>query len=522
MFCSAKEGFYKVGDGVRREDGRHLFCLLFLFLVGSGIRVYFLFDPMRFDETYTFVHFAGKPLCIGLTDYHSSNNHPLHTLLVHACYLLLGNKPWVVRLPALAAGILIMPAAYAAIRMFYNKDAALMTLGLAAVSSKLVEYSVNARGYTLLCLMFLLILTLAGNLRQSLDWRAWLLFALLSALGAYTAPLMLLPFGVVVIWLFLSIMLEKAAPRGPSQCPLPEGEGVLRADLLKRLATAIVITGLLTLGFYLPFFIVSGPASVLAHEFLKPLSWTEFAREFLVFLGRVWSEWHRDFPAGLDYVLAVGVVISTAFHKRLARFRVPIAPVAIAWPIALATAQRALLSQGDRSRLWFFMLPLYFGLASAGISYLLQLIPRRIYRDIAVAIVCIVVPLWLGMRTVGSRSVSGDWGTVKDASQVAAFLKDYLRPTDAVVAVHRSASIFEYYLSVHGIDKRFNQFPPETSRIILITDESKGVRTEDILEESGASLAGNLRRIFPDYSEPRLVRRYDSASIYEFYKIHPR
>ena len=52
------------------------------------------------------------------------------------------------RLPALIAGILLIPATYLLFRVISNNLAALLSSALVAVSSPLIEFSTNARGYT--------------------------------------------------------------------------------------------------------------------------------------------------------------------------------------------------------------------------------------------------------------------------------------------------------------------------------------------------------------------------------------
>ena len=101
--------FYKAA---REEDRVHLCALLVILLLTIGLRLFFLFQPMRYDEANTFIQYASKPLYVRPSDYSLPNNHLFHTFLVHTAYLLLGNKPWVIRLPALIAGILLAPASY--------------------------------------------------------------------------------------------------------------------------------------------------------------------------------------------------------------------------------------------------------------------------------------------------------------------------------------------------------------------------------------------------------------------------
>jgi len=243
-----KQHFHRA---INKEDKIHLLTIFIIIIIAIVVRICFLFQPMRYDEAFTFTYFASKPLYIGLSSYIEPNNHLFHTLLVHIAYLFLGNKPWVIRLPALISGILLVPASYLLIRKFYNKYAALLTIAIIASSSYLIEYSTNARGYSLLCLIFLLIITLAIYLKQSTNQAAWLTFALLCALGFYTVPIMLLPFGIVIMWLFLSSIIKDI--------------NITRSLMFKNLLVYSIIIVLLTLILYLPVILTSGVESIVAH-----------------------------------------------------------------------------------------------------------------------------------------------------------------------------------------------------------------------------------------------------------------
>jgi uncharacterized membrane protein len=74
---------------------------------------------------------------------------------------------WTVRLPALAAGITLIPASYVVARALYDRRAGLCAAALVAAFGPLVDYSVNGRGYTLGALLVLAALWLAGRLLTS-------------------------------------------------------------------------------------------------------------------------------------------------------------------------------------------------------------------------------------------------------------------------------------------------------------------------------------------------------------------
>jgi hypothetical protein len=138
-------------DGLRLTSMTRLDALAVAapMLLAVGLRLAFLNQPMRYDEALTFNEFASRPLYYGLSFYPDPNNHLLNTLLVHITSTVLGPQPWVLRLPAFAAGVLLVPATYALTHLLYGRPAAFLGAVLVAVSSYVVEYSTNSRGYTL-------------------------------------------------------------------------------------------------------------------------------------------------------------------------------------------------------------------------------------------------------------------------------------------------------------------------------------------------------------------------------------
>ncbi len=195
---------------MRSETGMHTALFLGIFAIGAAIRVLFLFQPIRYDEAFTYLNFASRPWAVALSDYSWPNNHIFHTALVRASYLLFGDGVWAIRLPAFVAGALVPPATYLVVRSFYDRRGALMAMGLAAASSPLVLYSTNARGYTILTVFALVLLALARDQKVKAHPGGWIAIVVVSALGAFTLPVMLYPFGIAVGWLLATAWLDPA------------------------------------------------------------------------------------------------------------------------------------------------------------------------------------------------------------------------------------------------------------------------------------------------------------------------
>src|SRR5207245_60643 len=168
-------------------------------------------------------------------------------------YFIFGGSPWAVRLPAYIGGVLMIPAAYVAVRASNAPAAAIFTAALIAGSSILIEYSTNARGYTIMCLCCLITIAAARYAAASGNLAAWVVFVIASALGFYALPLMLYPFGTVLAW----VVLVRPA--------------VWRDTVVAAAATASIVLLL-----YLPVIAVSGWATILSNKYVAAHAWPEF------------------------------------------------------------------------------------------------------------------------------------------------------------------------------------------------------------------------------------------------------
>ncbi len=478
------------------ESSAHLGTLAVVTVVAVFVRVEFLFQPMRYDESVTYVHYGSRPWYIALTTYTAPNNHVFHSLLVHVSTTLFGGAPWAIRLPAFLAGVLLVPATYVAARAFYGKHAALIAAGLVASSSIVVEYSTNARGYTLVALCFVLLLALATRLRESWSLADWLAFALVGAIGFFTVPTMLYGYGAVVLWLAVAIW---------------QGD---RRLLLRRLAPSVVATAAFSAVLYAPLVAASGLGSLVRNEFVEPLSWDGFVDELPDSLWRTLEGWHRDIPLPLAVALGACFVLGVALHRRVSREPVSPAPIAVAFIAPVLFAQRV----APFERVWLFLVPLYLMTAAAGLGFVLRRLAPVGRREAAVAaVVAVVVAGSLAGAAVATQSVydSEDTSTFRDGAAVADVLAARLRAGDKVLVAPPADAILEYQLIRRGLDAASLLYwtaPGATRRFLVVVGERPNDYTlAQVLDDP--RLAG-LR-----LGDPTLVRRYDAARVYDVRRV---
>lgn len=408
----------RIRDEWRAASSLERAALAAVFVGAVAIRLVFLGDPMRYDETYTFQEFASQPFAVGISLYPDQNNHILNTVLAHFSIQLFGHEPWAIRLPAFLAGCAVTPAAYIAGRsLFKSRATALIGAALVATSSPLIEYSANARGYSFVVLAFLLLLALGRSLIQRDDPVLWALFALVTALGLWAVPSTLYAVATVGLWLAVETWLARRS---------------LKA--LKGLVVALVAGGLLTLLLWSPVLAVGAPGLSNNQDYTSGLG---------TVVSDTWDNWTRDMPGVVAALLLAGFVAGIALHRRIATTRLtPLAPAAVVILLALAAGR---LVQYPRT--WLFLLPLFLLTAAAGLVWALERIPQRALAPAAALVLGVVLAV-AGLTNPAIRQQ--DEG--RDAPAMTTWLGAQLRAHGGhVVAITPFNYILRYYFVEHGL-----------------------------------------------------------------------
>jgi hypothetical protein len=448
------------GASLRMQlDRRDVISVGLVMFLALGLRLAFVAQPMRYDESLTFNELASRPLYYGLSYYPDPNNHLLNTLLVHIAYAVLGNQPWVLRLPALVAGVLLAPATYALGRALYgSRGAAVLAAALVATSSYVIEYSTNSRGYTLQALCFVVMLGLVhiGTRRSSAS--ALLLAAVIAALGAYALPTML--YGVVIAVAWVLVGIRRVRPR------------------FAQLAVVGTLIAALVFLLYLPVVLISGPESLSSNRFVAPLTLPEFADQLPASLRSTWAFWNRDVLLPIAVLLVLGFAVRTVIDVRVRR--VPLGVLAVAVCLVLVGVQRV----APFERVWIFLMPLYFAIAAAGFGRL-----AWVGAPIVAAIGAFAV------LTSGSVLESGETGTFPEAEAVAMALQGRVQAEDAVVTtLPTSLPELQYYFPRAGLPTGvLVRTPDQAAHLSVVTSTSKSPTIAGWGEPRTLATAGDAR-----------------------------
>jgi len=484
---------------VRGESATHLVALAAIAVGAVALRLAFLGQPIRYDEALTFTEFASRPLYYALSYYPDPNNQLLHTLLVHVAWSLFGDAPWAVRLPAFLAGILVVPATYVVARLVYGRDAALLAAALVAASSSLVEYSTNARGYSLLTLWFLVALALAAYVAATGNRLAAVALAGAAALGFYTIPTMLYAFAVVMVWLAWALL---SLSLGLSRS---QASGQPRAGAVLTLAGVLGATALLTFLLYLPPIIVSGPENLLSNRFVTPLDATSFATDLPRSLRSTWDLWTRDLPAPVVVLLVLGFAGALVRRRALGYGGMPVALAAPVACLPLLLVQRVVPFE----RVWLFLLPVFLTTASAGLVAAARPLLRHGRPTGLLDVAAVGVAATLGALVLANGSVlaSAETGSFPGAEGVTLLLRDRLRGSDSVVTTApASLPQLQYEFRRYGMDPAaLVRDPASSDRVYLVTAPAGDV----------APLAG------AGWAAPRRLAAFPSATVYEVSRSSP-
>ncbi len=356
---------------------KYLLGLVVLTVAGAALRAVWIDHPMRYDESWGFLEYILPREISTCFIYSAPNNHVLHTLLVAAASAIGGDSPAVLRMPAFLAGVALIPATgHLATVLSGRRVAGLMAATFVACSSVLVDYSVNARGYTMLCLATVLLAErtarICRDVRSVGPWIAW---TLLAAAGLFTLPIMLYPMIVLVAAIVLQTFL------GPVN-------RAFKRLALRRTATSFIAAIAIAFLLYLPVlhftglfatrehpevrqspFVLYGVGLyvLVANPLVAPASLAASAASLPRVAAEAMTDWTRDsWPPGWT-LPAAGLLAATVtgfYRRRRVLYLLPLLlPVVL---VAITLAQRIL----PFAHVWLFALPLLLAVASCGLAEL--------------------------------------------------------------------------------------------------------------------------------------------------------
>ena len=220
--------------------------LILALIIGLIIRMTYIAGPVKSDEASTFLGYIESPNILRLFWYNTTNNHIFYNILTKILYTIFGFSLPIFRLVALSSGVLSIPIIYYICKEL-KQDGRFAAITLATFPLY-IEYSTNARGYTLQTLIFLLTLLFIIKNYSLLNKNKNNLIALFIALATLTIPTFIFVIPGIFIWLFF-INYKVSKSFGSN------------LEFLKKFGNLFLKSFLLSILFFLPIIILPGNLS---------------------------------------------------------------------------------------------------------------------------------------------------------------------------------------------------------------------------------------------------------------------
>lgn len=474
------------GETMKRRTTFYLMALGLVTVLGALLRAVHLDHPMRYDESYNYLRYVIQGPAYIATNY-LPNNHILHTLCVWGATKLAGDSPAALRIPALVAGVLLIPAtACLAWTVSRRESAALLGALAVATSSALIEYSVNARGYSMLALWVVLATQcLMTAVREPSLRGRWLWWGAAGAAGMYTVPVMALPLvGMGVFVITAAILARDRASRSALLMGLAGGTGAC--------------VGLTFLA-YLPVLLTGGirpfaQSQQMAYDVLGQQITS--VSNMLVTAGVLWVR-HASPLMMVLMASAPLIFLMTAVRERdRLRWILPVLIGVSAFVAVVATAPLP-------ARTWVFALPLLLVMVACGLS---DLASRESaagrWGGRAVQGAGILLMLLMGVRVAESETLVSEPGGLVLVEPALEACRDFGAEKCAVVAPFTPAT--GYYQSQLGLSRLAHPGSIEAERVVIVTD---GRQSLDDVWRPG--VAG-----YENFGVPQRIWQRESGSLY--------
>lgn len=471
---------------LRHESWTHFFLLMLILAAGFCVRLYLLPHEIDIDEAESFNHYVVVPLFDGIANYNDTNNHLLNTALMHVNFELFGPRLWVMRLPDMLSGVLIILATYCLGRMLFNHDIALVAAALTVSSWALIVASTSARGYGIQGLLVLVALILAAYLLRNENVVAWSLFAVAVALGFFTVPTMLYAFSGIFLWLFVTILLRKKN----------------RSGQVRNLLVFSMGAAWLTSVLYSPTLARLGLSPITGNQYVRPLAHDVFVARVPDALREIWVAWNASLDFLPPALLLILLVMGALTPLRSVIHTIPVYVPLVAVSAAIVWVQQVT----PYTRIWIFFLPLYLLLLSAGLVTVLWPIYKRWPRVQALTVLALLAFITEHTLTSLPQNYFN-----RPYEHIAEQLESDLQENDVLITYNPVMETLAYYLFHVFEDPHIYFFmenlpSPSEGRIFAVIDRWQ--QLDEVLERVA-------RHELVPGAQPDLVMQDDYLSVYE-------
>lgn len=492
---------------VAEKDPRPIYWLLgVITLIALILRLFSINRPIGYDEAYTFIYFASKHFKYILADYHAPNNHILNSLLIGISYRILGSHVWIVRLPALIASVLSVPAVYFAARRFFSLNQALAASAVLAVYPSFVHSTANGRGYMLVILFSFVLANIAGLLVKKQTSVSLLAYAITGALGFYSIPIFLYPMAGISLWVAVTHLTGNE----------PWRQKISRLALFLG---ACIVSGLLTFILYSPVIIFgTGLDSILHNEIVQSRSWSYFVESLNPRIVKTWADWTEDLTPSIQYLLSGGFLVSVFFYRKASNQKLPLQLFLFLAVAILLVLQRIAPLQ----RIWMYLELFCVVFSVAGLMWVVEItfrktVGEKILNGIFPAAALLFVSAFLISSTVNTQSTAALADrTVLPEQYAAEYIANHMRPGDVILAAGPVDMLTAYHLKILGVSYEvfYQRKHPVEFQNALVVLRTRGKFDTPAKVIESYQLLSQL-----DPSDAELVFEYGDLQVYSIQAI---
>ena len=412
--------------------------IVVLTLIGVGLRLWYINQPMQFDEATTVNMYSSSPFYIGLANYSLPNNHLLNTLLVRISLMTTGYAEWSIRSSAFISGVGLMVIAFLYAARFYSLASGILALAVISVSMPFIDMATNARGYSIVALC-----GVAAHLS---------IYCMVTRGSVLAASCYALSIGLGLVAVPVAVIFAVSSTVYGILLCTKYHTLYLNSETIRIYMASALVGVIIAIAGYLPMLITLGPKWLFANEWVIPLTFAEFARSFPLQFYDYLSYSFMNIPL-LDNVIIIALAIYLILSLRLESTRVPAPLVALSIGIAFLLLNRRYPFWG-LSPMWMFITVL---LVSAACHVMTASIARIAKPSVALSITLFAALLIcvLGMYSVittnpvSTQNARGTYAN-PDSHAIVSFLSSRLMPHDKVLADHPLA-VYHYYSRRAGL-----------------------------------------------------------------------
>mgnify|MGYP006137168269 FL=1 len=483
------------------EKKTHLYVIFSIFFIGIGVRLFYLNRPMFHDESKTFYSFISRGWIETITNYYVPNNHVFHSVLSRFSFLIFGNEEWAIRLPVFFVGCITILFCYFSTRSIFNKNIAIILTAITTNAIPLVNYSVNARGFIINTFFFLLLLLITKELNKTHNVILFSLSIIISALGLWAVPSMIMPLLFIFYWYLLSSNLKNLLGR-----------------FLKSMK-AISLIGFLSLFFYSPIILRATNIKILVPNHLPAVK-SMTIDIMLYHLFNFWNFLTSGYSQNFKYIIIVFLFIGVIYHLSHKRGK------KLFYTLILTSFSFVFIFKiipTDRSLLWFY--PIFWTYVVTGIYSILILISKiiKIKIEHLSNYFSLLIFSYTLIICIEEKATIQNYKqqTFIEAEKIIEDIQGELTKNQKIMTSSPLAGPIRYYLMKNNIpkdvlfwsvDKSKSQIPLLNSdRIYIITRNGR-----NNLESYGFELS----RLIREFSPPKLWKVYlNNAKVYTIDKL---